>query len=219
MASHTGEKQGDVSATEKPTNSKDAPKTDKAGVTRNEKATSEGETVPGWTIMRPLRMRGLKGKTAGSAATVSTNGLDVGGVDSKDNEELKVTETNNSGDRNGIGEVDALHEVRSDDELLGPGDDEASPRRVTADRGLEHNEGENLEGTVSGGPKFKTYKRRWFGLIQLVLLNIIVSWDVSISSIPSVQPAPIPMLMQRSGCLSLRTQPPSRNITTSLPLL
>jgi MFS transporter, FLVCR family, MFS-domain-containing protein 7 len=219
MASQTGEKQRDVSATEKPTNSKDAPKTDKAGISPKEEATSEGETVPGWTIMRPLRMRGLKGKKSGSAATVSTNGLKVGGVDSKDNEELKVTETNNSGDRNGIGEVDALHEVRSEDELLGPGDDEASPRRVTANRGLEHNGGENLEGTVSGGTEFKTYKRRWFGLIQLVLLNIIVSWDVSICSIPKCSASPYSMLMQRSGSLSLPTQPPSRNITTSLPLL
>ena len=26
---------------------------------------------------------------------------------------------------------------------------------------------------------FKVYKRRWFGLFQLTLLNIIVSWDVS----------------------------------------
>jgi hypothetical protein len=26
--------------------------------------------------------------------------------------------------------------------------------------------------------EYKTYKRRWFGLLQLVLLNIIVSWDV-----------------------------------------
>lgn len=27
---------------------------------------------------------------------------------------------------------------------------------------------------------YKVYKRRWFGLVQLTLLNIIVSWDVSI---------------------------------------
>ena len=27
---------------------------------------------------------------------------------------------------------------------------------------------------------YKVYKRRWFGLMQLVLLNIVVSWDVSI---------------------------------------
>lgn len=27
--------------------------------------------------------------------------------------------------------------------------------------------------------EYRVYKRRWFGLIQLVLLNIAVSWDVS----------------------------------------
>jgi FLVCR family MFS transporter 7 len=27
---------------------------------------------------------------------------------------------------------------------------------------------------------FRVYKRRWFGLAQLVLLNIVVSWDVSV---------------------------------------
>ena len=26
--------------------------------------------------------------------------------------------------------------------------------------------------------EYKVYKRRWFGLVQLVLLNIVVSWDV-----------------------------------------
>ena len=26
--------------------------------------------------------------------------------------------------------------------------------------------------------EYRVYKRRWFGLIQLILLNIIVSWDV-----------------------------------------
>lgn len=34
-----------------------------------------------------------------------------------------------------------------------------------------------MEG--GGGPVvYKVYRRRWFGLIQLVLLNIVVSWDV-----------------------------------------
>ena len=28
-------------------------------------------------------------------------------------------------------------------------------------------------------PVYKVYKRRWFGLVQLTLLNVIVSWDVS----------------------------------------
>jgi len=27
---------------------------------------------------------------------------------------------------------------------------------------------------------YKVYKRRWFGLAQLVLLNVVVSWDVSV---------------------------------------
>jgi hypothetical protein len=27
-------------------------------------------------------------------------------------------------------------------------------------------------------PPYRTYKRRWFGLLQLILLNIVVSWDV-----------------------------------------
>ena len=41
---------------------------------------------------------------------------------------------------------------------------------------------ENLEGPANGADRsigYKVYKRRWFGLGQLVLLNIIVSWDVS----------------------------------------
>lgn len=31
--------------------------------------------------------------------------------------------------------------------------------------------------TPPGG--YKVYKRRWFGLVQLILLNMITSWDVS----------------------------------------
>jgi hypothetical protein len=32
--------------------------------------------------------------------------------------------------------------------------------------------------------EYKTYKRRWFGLFQLILLNIVVSWDVGIPEAP-----------------------------------
>ncbi len=35
------------------------------------------------------------------------------------------------------------------------------------------------DGTVAPPTEYKVYKRRWFGLVQLTLLNIIVSWDVS----------------------------------------
>ena len=35
---------------------------------------------------------------------------------------------------------------------------------------------------------YKSYKRRWFGLLQLVLLNIVVSWDVSLQTLYSSVP-------------------------------
>ena len=31
--------------------------------------------------------------------------------------------------------------------------------------------------------QYRVYKIRWFGLVQLVLLNIIVSWDVSATAV------------------------------------
>jgi len=114
-------------------------------------------------------MRGLKSK--GGAR--HSNGI-ADGVDRKG--DLKTTQTNvtnGSGDGpGGVGEVEALHEIRSDDELLGSDDEGTSPRGVNADNGADD------DGTItSSETEFKVYKRRWFGLVQLVLLNIIVSWD------------------------------------------
>lgn len=34
------------------------------------------------------------------------------------------------------------------------------------------------EEDTSSRPQYKVYKRRWFGLVQLALLNIVISWDV-----------------------------------------
>ena len=34
--------------------------------------------------------------------------------------------------------------------------------------------------------EYRVYKRRWFGLVQLVLLNIIESWAVSIKQLLQV---------------------------------
>jgi hypothetical protein len=36
------------------------------------------------------------------------------------------------------------------------------------------------EAAQEGGIEYKVYKRRWFGLVQLTLLNVIVSFDVSV---------------------------------------
>ena len=151
-------------------------------------------------------MRGLKSK--GGAR--HSNGI-ADGVDRKG--DLKTTQTNvtnGSGDGpGGVGEVEALHEIRSDDELLGSDDEGTSPRGVNADNGADD------DGTItSSETEFKVYKRRWFGLVQLVLLNIIVSWDVSgtCGFQPASRQTALLLLMHNSGLpflLTLRPLPSS----------
>ena len=42
--------------------------------------------------------------------------------------------------------------------------------------------GEEEVAPINGAhTEYRVYKVRWFGLSQLILLNIVVSWDVSIS--------------------------------------
>jgi hypothetical protein len=174
-------------------------------------ATANDNTAPepapgGWTFLQAMKMGGLKSRGSASAAaspplSKSSNVSNGKSIDSKDNDELKVAQTNDSGDGpRGIGEIDALHEVRSDDELLGDEGGSSAPQHAGT-QGDGNNGGENVEGT--GGRVYKVYKRRWFGLVQLVLLNIIVSWDVSRLSI-EVQPASKMSLMQPSVALFLR---------------
>ncbi|KAH8765763.1 major facilitator superfamily domain-containing protein [Hyaloscypha finlandica] len=175
------QKSGDAQATEKPQDIQlqDAPNNNKTEPLANEKTAPE--PVPGgFSFLRTMKMRGLKGRGSGSASPAPSTDSNVGngngsGIDSKNNDELEVTQSNGSGDGpDRIGEVEALHEVRSDDELLG--DDE---RGSTTLRGGAQEGGNNSTGAADavGGRVYKVYKRRWFGLIQLVLLNIIVSWD------------------------------------------
>lgn len=59
----------------------------------------------------------------------------------------------------------------------GNGEDMAYLNSHTTD----HSNGVILARNASSGGEgapYRVYKRRWFGLTQLVLLNIIVSWDV-----------------------------------------
>ena len=51
---------------------------------------------------------------------------------------------------------------------------------------------------VTEGQVYRTYKRRWFGLVQLVLLNVVVSWDVRIES-PVALPQVIGDMMSLSN--------------------
>ncbi|KAK6610723.1 Major facilitator superfamily domain-containing protein 7 [Botrytis cinerea] len=74
-----------------------------------------------------------------------------------------------------------LSELNSGDDLL-PDEEEGGVRRGgtgvdgAADEGLRRRSSErNVAGSNAGN--FRVYKRRWFGLVQLVLLNIVVSWD------------------------------------------
>lgn len=44
---------------------------------------------------------------------------------------------------------------------------------------------EDSSSSAASQPAYKVYKRRFWGLAQLVLLNIVVSWDVG-HSIPRI---------------------------------
>lgn len=50
---------------------------------------------------------------------------------------------------------------------------------AVANRSQEELENASIENGDRGSITYKVYKRRWFGLVQITLLNIIVSWDVS----------------------------------------
>lgn len=82
-------------------------------------------------------------------------------------------ERNTESSAGGHGDPVALTEVTSNDGLLSEEDGVTG-----AGRGAEG--GVSANGVIAPGVvAYKVYKRRWFGLFQLALLNIIVSWDVS----------------------------------------
>lgn len=79
----------------------------------------------------------------------------------------------------GDGGGEPLEQVRSNEELLGHDELAGHTVRRSRDGGIQ---GDDERGGITGdsGPiVWKVYKRRWFGLAQLVLLNVVVSWDVS----------------------------------------
>jgi len=129
------------------------------------------EAMPaGWTIMRPLKKR-----IANASSKKDRK---------KSNAELAITETNDTGDRaggiGGVVDLENLDEVNSGDELL----EQDEERRLRRRRDIGQNAETEVDEVVVDPGQYKVYKRRWFGLVQLVLLNIIVSWDVSFSLDP-----------------------------------
>jgi FLVCR family MFS transporter 7 len=63
---------------------------------------------------------------------------------------------------------------------LGSRDFTLRESRETGD-GDGEGDGSIRQGTST---EYRTYKRRWFGLAQLTLMNIIVSWDVRLKFQP-----------------------------------
>ncbi|TGO31089.1 hypothetical protein BPAE_0002g01850 [Botrytis paeoniae] len=148
-----------------------------------EKETHHYHGMPkGWTAMKDLRgkpkqkskykvgerMNGTSTQT-GISNTEIAKGQENGGEGRGVEEEVED-----------IDDLD-LTELNSGDDLL-PDEEEGGVRRGgagadgAADEGLRRRSSErNAVGSNAGN--FRVYKRRWFGLVQLVLLNIIVSWD------------------------------------------
>jgi hypothetical protein len=69
---------------------------------------------------------------------------------------------------------------------VGSAEHEGREERVIGENDHHHADRGNRSHGRHGGSRtyshthYKVYKRRWFGLLQLVLLNIVVSWDVSL---------------------------------------
>jgi FLVCR family MFS transporter 7 len=91
--------------------------------------------------------------------------------------------------------MDDVVQTKSNDGMLKNAsrmqEEAVAEERVGGASGTAHGEDEEAEETRArrrpwarkrksySHAHFKVYKRRWFGLAQLVLLNVVVSWDVS----------------------------------------
>jgi hypothetical protein len=137
---------------------------DKAGRAGDEKGRERklGEEAPGWTIMRPLSKKGKKMAESTRRASSSAHAGSSG-------EEADYDLHEN---------LEALREVTSEDELLEDGEEERATRGGEAPGSAERTHDADARRNVG---EYKVYKRRWFGVVQLVLLNTVVSWDVSLS--------------------------------------
>lgn len=132
--------------------------------------TEDVSPAPGWTSMKTFRMK--RAKESAGAPVTDGSAIGLMDADNMKNGKRGVTAT---AIESGSSADDALNELRSDDGLLeveGDGHAGLGNGTTRGEAGLEEVRGD--------GVAYKVYKRRWFGLVQLVLLNIIVSWDVSL---------------------------------------
>ncbi|KAM0144100.1 hypothetical protein ACHAO1_000379 [Botrytis cinerea] len=148
-----------------------------------EKETHYHHGMPkGWTAMKDLRGKSKqKSKYKAGERTNGTN-TQTGVLNTQ------VAKGQENGSERAVLEEEVediddldLSELNSGDDLL-PDEEEGGVRRGgtgvdgAADERLRRRSSErNVAGSNAGN--FRVYKRRWFGLVQLVLLNIVVSWD------------------------------------------
>ena len=84
-----------------------------------------------------------------------------------------------TGDKGGESQVHQVESRYTDGE----------PSQMEASRTISREDGDEVALADNGGyVEYRVYKIRWFGLTQLILLNIVVSWDVSSISQPSTFP-------------------------------
>ncbi|EFX01056.1 cell surface receptor major facilitator superfamily transporter transporter [Grosmannia clavigera kw1407] len=82
----------------------------------------------------------------------------------------EVQETQPSHGNSEDGKVELAGLLRPDGQMQGDG--------IGANGTVVAGSGDRTSGDAEAGPPiYRVYRRRWFGLIQLTLLNIIVSWD------------------------------------------
>jgi hypothetical protein len=159
---------------------------DQADAGAQEKGRSRDENVAGWAfMMRPLRRKGARAGETPSATPLDTGARKGAGVRVNDDDNGPAEDDRESAQSKGNGydlvHTETLREVTSEDELLPhnqrPGHSSGDGDRD--ERALPDNGAPGGESAAADGPRFKVYKRRWFGVVQLVLLNTIISWDVS----------------------------------------
>jgi hypothetical protein len=192
---------------------RDARPSNNGGLGTREKERSKGENVAGWSfMMRPLRRKGLKGSETTTATRPDTNVSkeDTGSKNGQTDLDLETTQTKGSG--YGVGHTEALREVTSQDGLLEESGEHGRATGAGPDnRGAPQDNDASVERTLrTGGGEFKVYKRRWFGVVQLVLLNTIVSWDVSVCVFPATGRCSIPSRLITNNCCSGSLSPPTQ---------
>jgi hypothetical protein len=151
-----------------------------------EKGQSRDNNVAGWAyVMRPLRRKGAKASETVAATRLDTSASkeEEPRINSQAEDDRDSAQSKGSG--YGLAHTETLREVTSEDGLLQENQEQGHATRngqahdnANDDAPLDRNA--PREGALADdAPSFKTYKRRWFGVVQLALLNTIVSWDVS----------------------------------------